>query len=189
MEKEITLQNSKITYILKKSKRARRIRLVVYCDGSVVVTMPNHFQETVAERFIQEKMKWLSSKLAFFKQSGGQSFARYSHDDYLKYKDAAFGILRKKVEYFAGKSGYLYNKISVKNQKTCWGSCSKKANLNFNYKTLFLPENIQDYIVVHELCHLKELNHSRKFWKLLLDILPEYQESKRKLKRYSLGMG
>ena len=98
-------------------------------------------------------------------------------------------IIEKKVEYLVGKHGYLYNKINIKNQKTCWGSCSRKANLNFNYKILFLPENIQDYVVAHELCHLKEHNHSKKFWRLVFDILPKYQESRKQLKMYSLVIG
>ena len=189
MKKEITLKDSKIIYTLKRSKRARRMRLVVYCDGSVVVTMPYRFQETAAERFIQEKAKWLFSKIILFKQSEGKSFAKYSYDDYLKYKGDAMTIIEKKVEYLVGKYGYLYNKINIKNQKTCWGSCSRKANLNFNYKILFLPENIQDYIVAHEICHLKEHNHSKKFCRLVFDILPEYQESRKQLKIYSLVMG
>ena len=189
MEKEITLKDSKITYTLKRSKKARRMRLAVHCDGSVVVTMPYRFQETAAERFIQEKAKWLFSKITFFKQSEGKSFAKYSYDDYLKYKKDAMTIIEKKVQYFVGKYGYLYNKISIKNQKTCWGSCSKKDNLNFNYKVLFLPENIQDYIIAHELCHLKEHNHSKKFWGLVFDILPQYQESRKQLKMYSLVTG
>lgn len=189
MNKETTLKDSKIIYTLKRSKKARRMRLVVYCDGSVVVTMPHWFKETAAERFIQEKAKWLFSKIALFKQFEGKSFAKYSYDDYLKYKGDAMTIIKNKVEYFVSKYGYLYNKINIKNQKTCWGSCSKKANLNFSYKILFLPENIRDYIIAHEICHLKELNHSKKFWKLVLDMFPEYQESRKQLKMYSLVAG
>ena len=106
MKKEIILKDSKITYTLKRSKRARRMRLVVYCDGSVVVTIPHRFEETAAERFIQEKAKWLFSKITFFKQSEGKSFAKYSYDDYLTYKRDAMTIIEKKVEHLVGKYGY-----------------------------------------------------------------------------------
>ncbi|MDA1337524.1 MAG: SprT family zinc-dependent metalloprotease [bacterium] len=187
MEKEITLKDSTITYTLKKSTRARRVRLVVHCDGSVVVTLPRHFKESVAERFLKEKMNWVVSKLAFFEKFEGKSFGGYSYNDYVKHKENATFVVQKKVEYFARSYGYFYNRISIKNQRTCWGSCSKKGNLNFNYKILFLPENIQDYIVAHELCHLQELNHSKRFWKLLLGILPEYKEDRKQLKMYSLA--
>lgn len=159
------------------------MRLAVYCDGSVVVTTPHDLQETVADRFIHEKTEWLFSKLAFFKQFEGKPVARYSHDDYLRYKDKAHALVEVKTRSLADKHGYRYNKLTIKNQKTCWGSCSRKANLNFNYKILFLSEPIQDYIVAHELCHLKEFNHSKKFWKLVASVIPEYMEIRSHLKK------
>ena len=188
MKKQITLQNKKVAYTLRKSNRARRMRLAVYCDGSVVVTTPYDLQESIAERFIREKTGWLFSKLAFFKQFEGKPVARYSHEDYLKYKDGALALVQDKVDYFTNQHGYRYNKITIKNQKTCWGSCSRKANLNFNYKVLFLPENVQNYIIAHELCHLKELNHSKRFWKLVADTFPDYREIKAELRKHSMSL-
>src|SRR3990167_8395624 len=125
MKKQITLQNKKVAYTLRKSKRARRMRLAVYCDGSVVVTTPHDLRETVAERFIREKTEWLFSKLAFFKQFEGKPVARYSHEDYLKYKENAHALVRQKVEHFANKNGYRYNKIRKKNKKRWGGCCSQ----------------------------------------------------------------
>lgn len=183
MKKHIILQDKKIAYTLRKSKQARRMRLAVYCDGSVVITTPHNLQETITERFIREKTEWLFSKIAFFKQFEGKPVARYSHEDYLKYKESALELVRNRIEYFAHKHEYRYNKISIKNQKTCWGSCSRRANLNFNYKVLFLPEKIQDYIVAHELCHLKEFNHSKRFWGLVAQVIPDYLDIKKELKR------
>lgn len=188
MKKQITLQNRKVAYTLRKSKRARRMRLAVYCDGSVVVTTPHDLRETAAERFIREKTEWLFSKLAFFKQFEGKPVARYSYEDYLKYKDRARVLIEQKVEHFASKNGYQYNRISIKNQKTCWGSCSRKANLNFNYKIMFLPEKVQDYIIAHEICHLKEFNHSKRFWKLVAGMFPDYQEVKAELRKHSMSL-
>lgn len=183
MKKHITLQDKKVTYTLRKSKRARRMRLAVYCDGSVVITAPHDLRETVTERFIREKTEWLFSKIAFFKQFEGKPVARYSHADYLKYKDSAYALVEEKARNLADKHGYQFNKLTIKNQKTCWGSCSRKANLNFNYKILFLPELIQDYIIAHELCHLKEFNHSKKFWNLVSKIVPDYAIMRQELKK------
>jgi len=92
----------------------------------------------------------------------------------------------KKVAKFNKIYGFEYNKINIKNQKTRWGSCSKKGNLNFNYKIALLPERMAEYIVVHELCHLGEFNHSRKFWNLVAKTMPEYQEITEDLKRSGL---
>ena len=182
MKKQITLQNKRVNYTLRKSKRARRMRLAVYCDGSVVITAPFDLQENIAERFIQEKVKWLLSKLNFFKQFEGKLIARHSPNDYIKYKESALALVVAKVAHLGNLHGYQFNKVSIKSQKTRWGSCSKKGNLNFNYKILFLPDKIQDYIVVHELCHLREFNHSKQFWSLVEKIIPNYREIRRELK-------
>lgn len=182
MKKQITLQNKKVAYTLRKSMRARRMRIAVYCDGSVVVTTPHNLQETIAERFIREKAEWLLSKINFFKQFEGRPLARYSHDDYLKYKDQTLALIEDRIGVLNSAYGYQYNKITIKNQKTCCGSCSRKGNLNFNYKIIFLPEKVQDYIIAHELCHLKEFNHSKKFWGLVANALPEWFEIRKELK-------
>ncbi|MEX2405642.1 MAG: M48 family metallopeptidase [Candidatus Paceibacterota bacterium] len=188
MKKQITLQNKKVSYTLRKSKRARRMRLAVYCDGSVIVTAPFDLKEGVTERFVREKTDWLLSKIAYFKQFRGKPVARYSHEDYVKYKTKAYDIVCERVEYFNNIYGYNFNQINIKNQKTRWGSCSKKGNLNFNYKLLFLPEKVRDYIVVHELCHLKEFNHSRKFWNLVAKTFPDHREIKAELRKHSMEL-
>jgi hypothetical protein len=187
MQKEIILQNKKIPYTLRKSSRARRMRLAVYCDGSIVLTTPSDVREGIGETFISEKAQWLFSKLNFFSQFRGQPLARFSREDYLKYKGEALALVEKKIESFNAIYHYHYNGVNIKNQKTCWGSCSKKRNLNFNYKLLFLSEKVQDYIIVHELCHLKEFNHSRKFWALVAQAIPDYLSIKSELKNSGLG--
>ena len=183
MKKQITLQNKKIDYTLKKSAKARRMRLAVYCDGSVVITAPHGLNETITERFIKEKTGWLLSKLAFFGGLDKSPFTRHSYKDYIANKEKALLIISKKTEILAKKQGYCYNKINIKNQKTRWGSCSRRGNLNFNYKVIFLPEKIQDYIIAHELCHLREFNHSRKFWNLVEKIIPNYSDIRKELKK------
>ena len=75
-----------------------------------------------------------------------------------------------------------YRRVSIKDQKTCWGSCSRKGNLNFNYKLLFLPEHLQDYVIVHELAHLVELSHSRRFWAVVAGVLPDWRVRRRELR-------
>ena len=80
-----------------------------------------------------------------------------------------------RVNYFADKNGFKFNKISIKDLKTRWGSCSSKRNLSFNYKLMHFDKKVIDYVVVHELCHLKELNHSKKFWELVEEIMPNYK--------------
>jgi predicted metal-dependent hydrolase len=163
------------------------MKKAVYCDGSLVVTTPFDLRENIAEKFVREKTEWLFSKLKFFSQFKGKPLSRYSHDDYIKYKDDALNLVQNKVHQLGALYNYSHNKIFIKNQKTCWGSCSKKKNLNFNYKILFLPEKAQDYIIIHELCHLKEFNHSKKFWGLVAKIMPNYLEIRKELKKNGLS--
>ena len=95
---------------------------------------------------------------------------------YLKHKEYAREIITARVHHYAIQEGFVFGRIAIKNQKRCWGSCSTKQNLNFNYKLAFLPLELIDYIVVHELCHLRHFHHQAEFWAEVESIIPEYKE-------------
>jgi len=80
-----------------------------------------------------------------------------------------------RIEYYNRHYNFTFNRVAIRNQRRCWGSCSSLKNLNFNYKILLLPDHLQDYIVVHELCHLAELNHGQQFWDLVAQQIPDYK--------------
>ena len=101
---------------------------------------------------------------------------------YKKHKELARIYIHNKLEYYNQFYDFSYNRVSIKNHKSRWGSCSAKRNLNFNYKILFLPEHVGDYIIVHELCHLKELNHSKRFWDLVGKAVPNYKDIRKQLR-------
>lgn len=183
MKKEIEVGKKKIEYTLKISKRARRLRLAVYCDGSCVVTIPKMMPENLAERFIVEKFQWVINKIDLFKKSGYKPRKVNTRVEFLQHKDRAFEIAKSRIEYFNQFYNFRFNKINIRNQKTRWGSCSRKGNLNFNYKIALVSEEISDYIVVHELCHLGEFNHSQRFWNLVGKTIPNYLEVKKYLKQ------
>ena len=102
--------------------------------------------------------------------------------EYLACKESARQLVLERIKHYNAFYQFKVGRISIKNQKSRWGSCSKKGNLNFNYKIIFLPKEVADYIVVHELCHLGQFNHSPAFWQLVAQTLPQYQELKKKLK-------
>ncbi|MCR4330954.1 MAG: M48 family metallopeptidase [Patescibacteria group bacterium] len=189
MDKHILLENEHIPYTLKRSPWARRVRLSVHRDGSIVVTLPSGAPQALAEQFVQEKSSWIWKKIQHFRQYGGISTLPHSKEDYVKHKNEALVLVESRVEYFNQAYGFTYNKISVKDQKTRWGSCSKKGNLNFSYRILFLEPEIQDLVIVHELCHLKEFNHSEKFWNLVASMIPNYKAIRKELKKKGLQMG
>jgi predicted metal-dependent hydrolase len=105
-----------------------------------------------------------------------------SRKDYINNKENARALVYERINYFNEAYGFKFNKISIKNTKSRWGSCSKKGNLNFNYRIVFLPPALADYLVVHELCHLKEFNHSKRFWDLVAEAVPHFKRLKKELR-------
>lgn len=183
MKKQIDLHKNKVEYTLKISKKARRMRLAIYCDGNFVVTIPQSVNQNLIEKFLIKKSNWILDKLEYFRNISETVIFRTTKKDYIKYKKQAFDLVQERVNFFNKDCDFKFNKINIKNQKTRWGSCSQKGNLNFNYKIILLPSQLSDYIIVHELCHLKEFNHSQKFWNLVSQILPNYLELKKELKK------
>ncbi len=97
-------------------------------------------------------------------------------------KESARTIVHERVSHFNTHYKLPVGRIAIRNQKSRWGSCSKKGNLNFNYKLAFLPPEVRDYVIVHEICHIKEFNHGKGFWTLVGETVPEYKQIRRKLR-------
>ncbi len=176
------LHNREVEYTVRKSARARRLRVAVYCDASVVVTVPVDFGENKVERFLKEKASWVLDKLDSFLRLGKTVRLGGGKREYKKYSEQAREFVLTKVKKINKVYKFSFGNVSIKNHKTRWGSCSKKRNLNFNYKIIFLPDKLAEYIVAHELCHLQEFNHSQKFWNLLSRAIPDYRERTQILK-------
>ncbi len=106
--------------------------------------------------------------------------------EYAEHKNKAREIALSRLAYFNSYYHFPIKRVAIRNQKTRWGSCSKKGNLNFNYKIATLPPALSDYIIVHELCHLGEFNHSPAFWKLVEKTIPNYKKIKKEFKKIHL---
>jgi len=174
--------NNNIQYTLRKSARVRRMRISVSCEGKVVVTMPRSMPDFLANNFIIDKIDWIKKTIVRFSVLPEWQKKKYTRKDYLNNKDEVRILVQNRLEYFNQYYRLNWQRISIRDQKSRWGSCSQQGNLNFNYKLLFLTPELQDYIVVHELCHLKEMNHSKRFWALVGETLPEYNVLRKKLK-------
>lgn len=119
--------------------------------------------------------------------------SKSSRKNYLEHKEQARNLVTERLEHFkkiyvASSFVFKVGRVSIRNQKTRWGSCSKKGNLNFNYRIALLPEALADYIIVHELCHIGEFNHSRDFWNLVSVACPNYIEIRKELKQKRLSL-
>lgn len=97
-------------------------------------------------------------------------------------RETARALVHARLEHFNQYYNFTYNKVAIRNQKTRWGSCSNKGNLNFSVRILTLEPDAQDYLIVHELCHLKEFNHSSRFWDLVAQQIPDYKRIRRLLR-------
>ena len=170
-----------ISYTLKLNKRSRHLRLAVGVDCNVTVTAPHYASKKIIENFVLDKSSWIQGRIDHYKTF--KPLIKDSRASYLEQKEIARLLAHKKVIQFNQFYNFKYNKISIKNQKTCWGSCSKRGNLNFNYKIALLPEELADYIVAHEICHLGEFNHSKKFWSLVEKTIPDYEVRIKALKK------
>lgn len=174
--------NNEIKYTIRKSKRAKRIRITVRRDCKVVVTIPPRATKKIAMGFVSEKKEWILDKLKKYSKFKNTAFASLTKRDYLKYKEKARDLAHNRIEYFSALYGLSYNKIAIRDQKSRWGSCSSKKNLNFNYKIVFLTKEQCDYVIVHEVCHLKELNHSERFWNLVEQTTPNHKTLRKELR-------
>jgi predicted metal-dependent hydrolase len=180
---EIILDGKKIEYTIKESKRASRMRLSIYPGGTIIATVPVNVPIPLMERFMKKKSGWILSKIKIMgKMHFNPTFHRYSKKEYAKLKPEALKLIEGKIKEFNEKYEFEYSKISIRNSRSRWGSCSSKKNLSFNYKIIFLPEELQNYILIHELCHTKELNHSENFWKLVARIIPNYKSIRKEIR-------
>lgn len=187
MQQEIVIENRPVKYSVRLSRRAKRMRIAVYSDSSVILTLPFGFRGAGADKFIRQKFSWIKKSLDHFRRFPVRKMAKSSRRDYITNRSAALELAKNKVVQWNKFFGFHYNRVNIKNQKTRWGSCSKKGNLNFNYKIVHLPEKLTDYLVVHELCHLKEFNHSKNFWELVGSAIPDYKNLRKQLRGFGVG--
>lgn len=186
MNQRIALYDRDITYSVRKSKRAKRLRIAVYSDCDVVVTLPYDKSLDDVSDYVEKKGSWICKKLDYFRKAKGlRSKGRYT--GFEENKEEAYALVLKIVKKFSQGHDFKYKKIVIKDHKTKWGSCTKGGILNFNFRILFLPRRLAEYVVVHELCHLKDMRHSAKYWRLVEQLLSDYGECANELKNYAFS--
>ena len=116
-------------------------------------------------------------------------FLNAKRKDYLRQKEKARDLIQERLAHFGPLCGVRWKRIAIRNTRRSWGSCSSLGNLNFSYKLLYLPACLRDYVIVHELCHLKHLNHSPLFWAEVSAVMPDYKFRKRELRNIERKYG
>lgn len=178
-----------LSYEIKESIRARHKRITVHPDGRVVVTKPRRVSEVQIQRFVESNRDWIEQRQKSFLKRGAPAvlpMPRKNSKAYKELRERARTLARERLEYFNTFYHFSYTTISIRDQKTRWGSCSKAGTLSFNLRIALLPPDLCDYVIVHELCHTREHNHSDKFWAQVERSLPNWKLLRKKLHTYSL---
>ena len=167
----------KVTVIRSNRKT---VAIQVNSDLSVTVRAPRSVSEKDIEEILKKKEAWISKHIEKIKETKERVEAepteKLTREKVIALAEEALKVIPERVDYFAKVIGVTYGKITVRNQKTRWGSCSSKGNLNFNCLLMLAPPEVLDYVVVHELCHRKQMNHSKAFWLEVEKVLPDYKE-------------
>ncbi len=216
------LEDQTVPYTVKRSSRAKHIRLEVRGKTGLTVVVPDSYNVEALPDLLRKKRRWILVKLAEYGKvqplavekelKSGDSISYLGRHlkvikrsnpgktDNVKleknrllvnlnarngrlnlvvqwwYRQQAESLIKKRADELCPRLGVTYGRLSVRGAKTRWGSCSRKGNLNFNWKLMMVPEPVIDYVIIHELAHLKEMNHSKRFWKLVAEHCPQWRQ-------------
>ena len=165
-------------------KQAKTSQISIRIRGrSVIATVPKLLPYLAAEQFVRAQKDWIIEQLAQVEANRWLP----EQADYKKDKKLARKLVEEKLTYWNKFYDFEWGRVAIRDQSSRWGSCSSKGNLNFNWKIVHLPEQLQDYLIVHELCHLENPNHSKKFWAAVAETLPEHKNLRKQLQQLSLA--
>ena len=166
-------------YHLIRSSR-KTVSLQLMPDGSLTVRAPMRMPESEIRKFVESKAGWIESHRA--KLTARPAQPKLSSEELRTLADQAMKDIPARVAHYAPLVGVTCGRITIRNQRSRWGSCSSQGNLNFNCLLMLCPPEVIDYVVVHELCHRKEMNHSPRFWAEVARVLPDYKQRQQWLK-------
>ena len=174
--------------VLIRSDR-RSFAIEIDRDKRVKVRVPRRASKAQIEGLLKEKQDWILrtldkiDKRNAIEKSEENQIEKLEPEEVKKLKKEARNHLASLTEYWAEKIGVSYGRISIRGQKTRWGSCSSKGNLNYNYLLILCPDDVIEYVVIHELCHRIYMNHSKRFWEKIEEFCPNYRQARKWLKQ------
>jgi predicted metal-dependent hydrolase len=173
------MADNHIPYQIIRSSR-KTISVEITPEGKVLVRCPKRTTDLEAALFVDLKSQWIRAHLKKYENRPAVPVLTAQQLNILA--DQALSWFPQRTGYLASKVGVTYGRVSIRAQRTRWGSCSSLGNLNFNCLLMLAPEEVRDYVIIHELCHRKEMNHSPRFWTEVESILPGFRMQKKWLK-------
>lgn len=168
----------------------KTIGLEVRADESVILRAPQWFSEKELDEWIGEHAYWIEEKVKQMRQrnlnkklTGAPAVDEISD---VEWKNI-LGEFTERVNHFSKVMDVTVGRITIRNQKTRWGSCSSKGNVNFNYQLYYMPRELMDYVIIHELSHRRHMNHSAEFWQEVEKYCKAYRECRKKLRDYEIA--
>lgn len=180
MPKEELVKIAGLSVLLVRSSR-KTLAVQIRADGTVIARAPLRMPKDRILYFLSEKASWIRMQQGRMQERENMRQQARIHLDVAQEKELrerAKSVLAQRTAYFARQVGVTYGRITVRDQKTRWGSCSQTGNLNFNFRLILAPSEVLDYVVVHELCHRRQMNHSAQFWQEVAQVLPDYRKRK-----------
>ena len=164
----------------------RTISLEITPSGEVLVRAPRRMSEIEIRAFVESKSSWLAKHLQKKERDKEllQEKGCFTEEEIKRLQALAKKVIPEKVAYYARLMGVTYGRITIRKQKSRWGSCSRDGNLNFNCLLMMAPPEVLDYVVVHELSHRLEMNHSARFWTQVEKVMPDYRAPRKWLKEH-----
>ena len=180
MPKEELVKIAGLSVLLVRSSR-KTLAVQIRTDGTVIARAPLRMPKDRILCFLSEKASWIRMQQGRMQEREKMRQQARIHLDAaqeMELRERAKSVLAQRTAYFARQIGVTYGRITVRDQKTRWGSCSQTGNLNFNFRLILAPLEVLDYVVVHELCHRRQMNHSTQFWQEVAQVLPDYRKRK-----------
>jgi predicted metal-dependent hydrolase len=171
--------------LFEKSKRAKRLNITIRPFKGVRVAIPRSISYSEAERFAHTKVDWIKKHLAKIREAEIQHKEFIENSKPIDKRDAKKKLIRR-LDELAKRHGFSYNLVFIKNQRSRWGSCSSKNNINLNISLVTLPDELMDYVILHELVHTRVKNHSKKFWRELDKVVGDAKSIDKQLRKYGV---
>ena len=173
-------------FLIKIIRSNRKTLAIELNPEGIFVRAPRKMSNKEIKKFLEERQNWIEKNLKKIQEQQVllKQQEPYTQEEIRMLAERALDVIPKRVQYYAPIVGVDYGRITIRNQRTRWGSCSSKGNLNFNCLLMLFPDEVLDSIVVHELCHRKHMNHSTAFYAEVERVFPEYRRCEKWLKEH-----